>query len=175
MKTNLLINQFSCLTFILFLNLKSLAQQSPVKEIIPDIESPVITGVEISSDEKWIVSCFRKVQIIDADTGQIVQEHNEHEFVKKNTDTPVGIRSINLSNDNNLVVSGDNLFNIIVWDRTQNKRLIHFSSTNLDPSGGGIVGVAVMPDNKRVLSANGNGTLEMWNIESGVLIKRYRN
>ena len=79
------------------------------------------------------------------------------------------------SQDDHLIATADISHHALIWNAQTGAVLKRFTSYYLEPDGGGMRGVSFTPDSKKLLGSNGNGALQLWNVETGDEIKRYRN
>lgn len=154
----------------------SMAQQTPLLSIrlSPD-EGEAIVSVDISADEKYILTGSRIPILWDAERGEKMRVYPGHEEFDILQDVPLTVLSAKISSNQKMIVTGDRFNNIVISDLESGKSVMKVRSTNVEPLGDGIVGAAILPDHKRVLSAHSDGELELWDIESGELIRKYMN
>lgn len=96
-----------------------------------------------------------------------------------------GITSLGYSPDGRFIVSGSRDGSVLLWDATTGEIVRSFSpyapgvdsaTQRLGVSGGAwVLTVAFSPDGATLLSGGADATLNLWNVESGALLRRFND
>jgi WD40 repeat protein len=101
------------------------------------------------------------VQLVDVQTGQTIQT-----FAGHTANGPVAI----LSSDGKFVVTGtdsDEEDNLRLWDAATGKQLLAINCP------GGVVGVAISPDNRYILSGSRDNIARLWDVQTGKEVRKF--
>lgn len=159
-----------------FVLMNTSAQHLPIRsfQLLPE-EGEEIHSVDISNNGKFIATGSRKPILWDAETAEKIRVFQGHEEYDIDPVFPINIVSLSLSPNKKMVVTADSYRYIIVSDINTGVPIVKMRSENLYPNGKGFSGIEFLPDQKRVLSANSNGELELWDTDTGELIRKYTN
>ena len=161
---------------MIFLSLPVSGQEQPILSIpIVNLEAEnpyTLSTVSISPDgEKILGADFSNAHIFDAKTGrELVFLEGKRGLIYSSAFSP----------DGKYVMTGSDAFEAKLWD-VETGALIHTlqTITMTEPSRyhdliAGVLGIAFSPDGQTVLTGDINGYLQMWDVNTGEEIQRYK-
>ena len=143
------------------------AETRQIVKTIENAHAKWIRNLTATPDGKFVISIADDMlaKVWNAATGELVQTLNDHQPLTPNH-YPSMLFAYNTSADSSLLVTGDKVGHIVIWDLATGKKLGSVEAPGLytwDPSQrrhsiGGIRSVAFSPDNKLV-AAGGIGKI----------------
>ncbi|MFZ4590379.1 MAG: protein kinase domain-containing protein [Ignavibacteria bacterium] len=119
-----------------------------------------VKSVNISSDNKYIVSCGwnKNIKLWDLMNGELIKEFLGH---------TAAVRSVCFSPDDQYILSGSFDNTIRLWDVSTGKEIREFDGSS------NVNSIKFSPDGKFALSGSDDRTVRLWNVATGKLINKF--
>jgi WD40 repeat protein len=148
----------------------SLFDERELRHIVVD-GSPIYSMVFSSDEQMVLVGQQDTIRLLELATGD---ELRRFHFAGG------AVMSIALSPDDRIVYGGFEDNSVIAWDVTSGDELRRFEGhtatfINENVTASSILGLAVSPDNQRLLSGAEDKTMLVWDTDSGRILHRFEN
>lgn len=129
-------------------------------------------AIALSPDERWIATAGENNDILLWDVASLSKPKPTSISLGKHESAVV---SLAFSPDGSKLLSADSVGRCRVWDYRNRKLLRLLNGDAGRPEHGRrVIGLKVLPDNKRAITASTDETVKIWNINTGVLLKSFR-
>ncbi len=124
-----------------------------------------VYGAAFTPDGKYVLSsggdADTTLRLYETDTGKQVRQYPGHTgWVWKVVFSPDGKK---------IASAGCNDFSFRIWDTESGKPLLLGANAHK----GNVVGIAFSPDGKHLLTSGRDGTVKLWDVDTGKLLRTY--